>query len=51
MRRVIPDVLLVAGLALMTYGVRSIYPPAGWVFLGGMLFLMGFLPAVTRRRG
>lgn len=51
MRRIIPDVLLVGGLGLMTYGVAKIYTPAGYIFLGGMLFLFGLLPTFARRKG
>jgi hypothetical protein len=35
----VPDLLAVAGLACVVWGVASIYRPAGWIVLG--LALLG----------
>lgn len=43
------DILLLIGIALITYGVFLIYPPAGFMVLGFSFLGMAFL--VAKRLG
>lgn len=44
----VPDALMLAGIGAISYGVAKIYPPAGWIVVGGFAFGFGLLAA---RRG
>lgn len=44
----VPDLIGIAGVCLITYGVGQIYSPAGWIVGGAfcvVLALFGFQPA------
>jgi len=35
------DAFAFGGLAMLGYGTHAIYPPAAWILVGGVLFLIG----------
>jgi len=37
----IRDRFCFGGLAMVGYGTYAIYPPAGWIVVGAVLFLLG----------
>jgi len=39
----IPDLLLIAGTAAIAYGSWMVYPAAGFIVGGGIVFLLGVL--------
>lgn len=41
----LPDVLMVAGAAVISYGAWLIYPPAGFLVGGGFALVAGILAA------
>jgi hypothetical protein len=45
LRELVPDLLMVGGVACLTYGAAAIYVPAGWLVAGGFTFGFGFLSA------
>lgn len=47
-KSLLPDALMVVGMAGITYGVGAIYRPAGWIVAGAFAFSFGLLLA---RRG
>ena len=45
-RQVLPavelrDSFVFGGLAMVGYGLHAIYPPASWIVVGAVLFIMG----------
>lgn len=41
MKKLLPDVLLVAGAGSISYGAWLAWPPAGWLVAGALLVLAG----------
>ncbi|HVK56514.1 MAG TPA: hypothetical protein VM532_15985 [Burkholderiales bacterium] len=41
--RLLPDALITAGLASVSYGVWSIYEPAGYIVGGALMAVIGYL--------
>lgn len=48
MRSLVPDALMLAGVAAISYGAAQVYAPVGWIVAGGFAFAFGLLAA---RRG
>lgn len=48
---ILDDLLLIAGIALITRGVFFIYPPAGYMVLGLCLWGLAYLVAKKRQAG
>lgn len=37
----IRDAFVFGGIAMLGYGLYQIYPPAAWIAVGGIIFLLG----------
>lgn len=48
LRAALPELLIPAGAAAISYGAWCIYPPAGWITGGALVLLVGIAAA---RRG
>ena len=35
------DTFVFGGLIMLGYGIAQVYPPAAWITIGGILFLLG----------
>jgi hypothetical protein len=35
------DIVTIAGLAALTYGLHQVYPPAAWIVVGLMVMVFG----------
>lgn len=46
--RQLPDALMLAGAAAVGFGCWRIYPPAGYIVSGAMVFIVGLLAARAR---
>lgn len=52
LREILPDALLLVGLAIIAYGVWMIYPPAAWIVAGIGVMAYGLaLAAIQARKG
>lgn len=48
-RDLIPDALMLLGMAGISHGAAQVYRPAGWIVAGAFAFAFGFMMA--RRSG
>jgi hypothetical protein len=48
-KSLLPDALMLAGVAALAHGASRIYVPAGWIVAGGFAFAFGLL--LARRAG
>jgi hypothetical protein len=46
-KKITDDILLIAGIGFLFYGVYQIYPPAGFIVLG--LWLTGIAVLIAKR--